>query len=171
MCEAVQKPAGEESSPNENYWRHYSKRNFWVPCFLVCWAFVVGSFGGATALQTFAVYIFTELDAPMDKHTATVFLGAGQILGTLSCVILIHFTGKRKLALVSTISTGLCFFIVALYKFMIDRGTIEGQDYAWIPTYVLIGSAYLSHLGIRLLPWILIGEVFTAKARTLFMQS
>lgn len=166
ICESIQKPAGEAGSRDEKYWRHYTKRSFWIPCFLVCWCFFVGNFGGMAPLQTFSVFIFSELKAPMDKYTATVALGAAELIGTLSCVILIHFTGKRKIALFSTISTAVCFFVTALYRMMIDRGSIDSTNYSWIPTYVLIGIAYLSHLGIRLLPWILIGEVFSSKVRS-----
>lgn len=35
----------------------------------------------------------------------------------------------------------------------------------WLPTTFLIGSAFLSHAGIRLLPWVLIGEVYPGDVR------
>lgn len=41
----------------------------------------------------------------------------------------------------------------------------EHNKYAWIPLTLLLGSALLSHAGIRLLPWILIGEVFPSNIR------
>lgn len=41
----------------------------------------------------------------------------------------------------------------------------ESNQLAWIPLTLLLGSALLSHAGIRLLPWILIGEVFPSNVR------
>lgn len=41
----------------------------------------------------------------------------------------------------------------------------DSNGYAWIPLTLLLGSALLSHSGIRLLPWILIGEVFPSNVR------
>lgn len=59
--------------------------------------------------------IFHTLKAPIDKYYATVLLGAVEILGTIFCVVLIHYTGKRPLVLVSTIGVGLGFFGTATY--------------------------------------------------------
>ncbi|XP_046420999.1 facilitated trehalose transporter Tret1-like [Neodiprion fabricii] len=166
VCESIQKPQQLEAAGEERAWRHYTNRTFWVPFFLVSWAFIVGHFGGMTPLQTFAVSVFGELHAPIEQFKATVFMGAAELLGTLSCVILIHFTGKRIIALSSILSTAVCFSIAALYGNLIQRGLVIGEDYSWIPTYALIGAAYLSHFGIRLLPWILIGEVFSSQVRS-----
>ena len=33
------------------------------------------------------------------------------------------------------------------------------NKYLWVPLTLLLGSAFLSHTGIRLIPWMLIGEV------------
>lgn len=59
--------------------------------------------------------IFHTLKAPIDKYYATVLLGFVEILGTVFCVVLIHFTGKRPLVLISTIGVGLGFFGTATY--------------------------------------------------------
>lgn len=40
------------------------------------------------------------------------------------------------------------------------------NKYLWIPLTLLIMSALLSHLGIRLIPWMLIGEVFPSTVRS-----
>lgn len=42
----------------------------------------------------------------------------------------------------------------------------EKNNLAWIPLILLLGSAFFAHLGIRLIPWILIGEVFPASVRS-----
>lgn len=44
-----------------------------------------------------------------------MLLGAVEIFGTIFCVVLIHFTGKRPLVLVSTVGVGLGFFGTATY--------------------------------------------------------
>lgn len=59
--------------------------------------------------------IFHTLKAPIDKYYATVLLGAVEIVGTVFCVVLIHFTGKRPLVLISTVGVGLGFFGTATY--------------------------------------------------------
>lgn len=41
----------------------------------------------------------------------------------------------------------------------------EQNKYAWVPLTLLLGSAYLSHAGIRLIPWMLIGELYPTSVR------
>ncbi|KAJ6636354.1 Facilitated trehalose transporter Tret1, partial [Pseudolycoriella hygida] len=97
----------------------YTKKSFLVPYALVAFTFFIGHFSGKTPLQTYAVQIFHTLKAPIDKYYATVLLGAVEIAGTVFCVVLIHYTGKRKLVLMSTIGVGLGFCGAATYaKFL-----------------------------------------------------
>ncbi|KAG7212251.1 hypothetical protein KM043_012581 [Ampulex compressa] len=164
ICETVRKPA-DSSSEKETIWVSFRKRTFYVPFILVSAAFFVGAFGGTSTLQTFAVVIFDSIDAPFDKHTATVFLGVAELIGTLICVLVIHFMGKRRLTFLSVGGTAISFCGTALYGYL-QNLQIIGHEHTWIPTTFLIGAAFLSHIGIRLLPWVLAGEVFPVKVRS-----
>lgn len=59
--------------------------------------------------------IFHTLKAPINKYHATILLGVAEMIATVLCVFLIHFTGKRPLVMVSTIGVGLCMFGTATY--------------------------------------------------------
>ncbi|XP_075991166.1 facilitated trehalose transporter Tret1 isoform X2 [Anticarsia gemmatalis] len=175
---------------------NYLKRSFYVPFFLVCFSFFVGHFSGMTTLQTYAVSIFQMLKAPIDKYYATLILGVLLILGSATCVLLVHYTGKRPLTFFSTGGAGVCCILVAAYDIYIivcgvpseitpetnttstinttttsatNVTSLGGQDmhnpYSWMPMTLLMLLAFISHTGLRLLPWILIGEVFSAKTR------
>ncbi|CAO1376839.1 unnamed protein product [Diamesa hyperborea] len=129
----------------------YQRRSFLFPYFLCSLSFFIGHFSGMTTLQTFAVQIFATLKAPIDKYYATMILGTLELAGSIICVILVRFVGKRPLAMVSTLGYD---------------NEIQHNEYSWIPLTLLLGSAILSHCGIRLLPWILVGEVFPAEVRS-----
>ncbi|XP_063707647.1 uncharacterized protein LOC134836358 [Culicoides brevitarsis] len=248
--------------------QQFNDRSFVIPFILVSLAFFIGHFSGMTTLQTYAVGIFKTLKAPMDEYQATLLLGVVEVTGGAICICVIHYTGKRPLALISTIGCGICFLGTATYasflgeirslsvsnvvtnvsnlnfdpnflsvaplsnhslandllghhetaawlandyiedvpdmndtlydSFMNETHLIESlvtvptmkvnessiieeelngilnlltepkteeNKYAWIPLTLLLGSALLSHSGIRLLPWILIGEVFPPRVR------
>ncbi|XP_075146477.1 facilitated trehalose transporter Tret1 isoform X2 [Haematobia irritans] len=93
----------------------FRKRSFLVPFLLVAFTFFVGHFSGKTTLQTYAVQIFHTLKAPINKYHATILLGLAEMVATVLCVFLIHFTGKRPLVLISTIGVGICLFGTATY--------------------------------------------------------
>ncbi|KAH8318796.1 hypothetical protein KR074_006553, partial [Drosophila pseudoananassae] len=101
--------------------RMWRKRSFLVPFMLVSFTFFTGHFSGKTPLQTYAVQIFHTLKAPMNKYHATILLGVAEMLATILGVVLIHFTGKRPLVLVSTVGTGLCFFGTATYAHFLSE--------------------------------------------------
>ncbi|XP_060809830.1 facilitated trehalose transporter Tret1 [Amyelois transitella] len=164
---------------------NYTDKGFVLPFLLVSYSFFVGHFCGMTTLQTFAVSIFQMLEAPLNKYYATLILGVLQICGTVICVLLVHYTGKRPLTFFSTGAAGVCALLVAGYDGYIKTHDItlhssanmtnmtSGSSpdvvinpYSWIPMTLLMLLALITHTGIRLLPWILIGEVFSAKTRS-----
>ncbi|XP_049884894.1 facilitated trehalose transporter Tret1 [Pectinophora gossypiella] len=176
---------------DEKWWAKlscYLEKSFLRPFFLVSYSFFVGHFSGMTTLQTYAVSIFQMLEAPIDKYYATLILGLLQILGSATCVLLVHYTGKRPLTFFSTAGAGVCCLLVASYDAYIrnyavtqdlpavnvsnniqaasDYNMPQHNPHAWIPTTLLMLLALLTHTGIRLLPWILIGEVFSARTRS-----
>lgn len=166
LCEAIQKPTDNTDSDKEKIWQAYTKRTFYQPFILVSAAFFIGHFGGLTTLQTFAVMIFAKLNTPIDKYTATVFLGVAQLIGTIICVLTIHHLGKRKLSFLSISGNGLCFLSTAIYGYLNEGDYLDGLRYSWLPTTLMIVSAFAANIGIRTLPWILAGEVFPVKVRT-----
>lgn len=161
----VQNQNDETTGIKKKSWDDYKKRTFILPFILVTLSFFISAFGGSATLQTYAVHIFGEMRAPLDKYTATIFLGLAELIGTATCVLAIHFTGKRIINFISIIGTGCCFFFSAIYLYSIEHDILDAHNYTWIPTTLLIGSAFLSHMGIRLLAWILAGEVFPVKVQ------
>ncbi|XP_058447288.1 uncharacterized protein LOC131427791 [Malaya genurostris] len=241
----------------------YGTKSFLHPFGIISLCFFIGHFSGMTTLQTYAVQIFHTLKAPIDKYYATILLGVAELLGTLFCVCLVHFSGKRPLVLISSIGCAICFFSVAGYAYFLnsipgstvsnivanvsairtdfhviplnstevisaiskdslnymdtsnqssnkDDGTkydhqnftpyylngsydnavsnstrygeyitsaipkevlvqipnADENKYLWVPLTLLLGSAFLTHVGIRLIPWILIGELFAPSIRS-----
>lgn len=215
------------------------------------------------------------MKAPIDKYSATIILGAAELIGAFTCVLLVHLTGKRPLVFVSLIGTGCCFFGAATYAWYLDdvpgviidnivanhsvpdifhrtnfvnennityslnasdehstiayetttflndlMSTISYSDellendtttdiventtmrfkrmnifetapnetkrsnqtdfreiilplpnaeenkYLWVPLTLLLAGAFFAHIGIRIIPWMLIGEVFPVNVRS-----
>lgn len=63
-------------------------------------------------------------------------------------------------ALHNHVSAGqtLCLVVVAVYAAWFFNHPTD-TTYGWVPLTFLVAGALLTHMGIRLLPWILIGEV------------
>nr|XP_022901110.1 facilitated trehalose transporter Tret1-like [Onthophagus taurus] len=163
--------------------RLFSKKNFLWPFGVVALTFFLGHFSGMTTLQTFAVQIFLSINAPIDKYVSTVILGCAELVGCILCVFLIHKLGKRLLNFISLIGTSICFVVVATYVYLNDVNHFNQKNvnitnsmnlslnsdtdmvYNWTPLIFLILAALLSHIGIRILPWVLTGELYSNETR------
>ncbi|XP_050536090.1 facilitated trehalose transporter Tret1-like isoform X3 [Daktulosphaira vitifoliae] len=150
---------------NKTFYSFYVKRTFLLPYFIITAAFFFGHFGGMTTLQTNAVNIFESLGSPISGYASTLILGMAQLMGALLCVTLIHWTGKRPLAMVSTLGTSFCFFIVSGYAYTRQYNIEATNNTTWIPIVFLNMASFFSHISIRLLPWMLIGEVYPPNIR------
>ncbi|XP_049786162.1 facilitated trehalose transporter Tret1-like [Schistocerca cancellata] len=144
-------------------WRNYLKRTFVRPYLLVSASFAIGHFCGMTTVQTYAVVVFSQLGAPAGRYTATLLLGVAQLLGALTGVCSVHRFGKRPLALLSAAGNGACFVVVAILA--AHSGPASEDSNTWTPSLILVAASFMSHVGLRMLPWILIGEVYPAEVR------
>ncbi|VEN46389.1 unnamed protein product [Callosobruchus maculatus] len=156
-----------------------AKKTFLWPYFVVSLAFALGSFSGNQPLQTYAIKIFSTVKAPIDRYYATVIIGVIQLIGCILSVIIIHVLGKRILNFISLIGCGTCFMVAATYIYSIDIKYIDdfspknvttltttgGTGTQWVPVVFLIFSSFFSYLGIRILPWVLTGEVYPNEVR------
>lgn len=152
-------------------WNFVLKKDIYWPMALVSFTFFVAQFNGNTILTTYAIVIFSTLKIPIDEYYATIILGIVQLFGSLFCVSLIYSLGKRILTFISLFGSGISFFIVAVYIYFnnilyLDQGEPD-QDTAkhLTPVIFLVFSALLSFVGIALLPWTLVGEVFPDEYR------
>lgn len=125
-----------------------------------------------TSVQAYAVQIFHTLRTPIDKYVATLLIGAAELLGTLSCLILVRFTGKRVLFFISAIGSSFCFALVGIQAYsnginslIITQGAGEVVQSSWLPTVLIILGTLFSNAGTRIIPWILVGEVFPKETR------
>lgn len=111
-------------------------------------------------------------------------MGAAQFAGCTLGAIFIRSTGKRALVFASLIGNCVCFFAAATYTryfsglgspelvFEIETSTVEEQAFdvtatsQWIPMILLLLGSMFAHMGIKMIPWMLIGEVYPSTCRS-----
>ena len=100
------------------------------------------------------------------------------ITDLVSVVILLVLTsryGRRLLTVSPTILCGICLLTMSYYGYtnqitkleVPTNDTISYQlESSWIPTVALLLGSFFSHIGVKLVPWILIGEVFNSETKS-----
>ncbi|KAK9886077.1 hypothetical protein WA026_014862 [Henosepilachna vigintioctopunctata] len=163
----------------------FRKRNFRRPFMLLTVASFLVHFCGLSPIQVYAVNLFTSLHSPIDGHTATAILGVVGLLGSLLCVTIIGKCGRRVTSFISLSGTAVAFFVLGTYthffninslmppknitKYMLNTtahsSTEMNVSQTWFPFVTLLMAAFSAQMGIRLLPWTLVAEVFPNEIR------
>lgn len=160
----------QESKPNKiiHSFRFLKKREVHYPLILIVFVFCLGHFGGLSAISTYAVDIFFTLKTPINEYRVTVIMGAVQVLGCICSVTLVHILGKRLLNFISLLGSGICLITVGSYilstGILEEKHPMEDNTY-WAPVILIVLSSFFHFLGIRLLPWVLTGEIFPSQYR------
>lgn len=191
LCRNLEKETIEEKKTSKlMVVKKFGTRAFLHPFFLISVGFYLMHFTGQNVLQTYAVQIFLTMESPIDKYYSTLILGIVELLGSLFCSIMIHYTGKRPLVMFSTMGAGVCYIAVATYAYLNDinyliTGEVINSDAThklvnstsnafdstnstlllWLPTTILFVSAFVIHSGIRTIPWVLVSEFYSYDLR------
>ncbi|KAB0797317.1 hypothetical protein PPYR_08311 [Photinus pyralis] len=155
----------------------YAQKSFIWPFGLVAFICFLCGFTGFLTLQTYAVSIFTSLNVPINEYYATLGLGIAQFFGSLVSIILVKCYGKRIMTFVSLGCIGICNVGIGVYGYQtrvknlslisedIASDNFNVTDHQWVPLIFLVSLSFFSHCGIRVLPWILLGEIYSHETR------
>lgn len=153
----------------------YCTKSFLWPLGLVSFFYILPSFSGITTLITFAVVVFSTLRVSIPKYEATVLMGLAQFVGCFLCIFCIKYWGKRVTGVVSITGVCLCNIFVGIYAYLYDivkldfdvtDNTESELKYKWVPLFCLVSLAFIGNCGLKNLPYILSGEVFSNDTRS-----
>lgn len=142
------------------------------PFVIVCMAYVFSQFSGYYSVRPYIVLIFKVYGIPIDPNWATVYLGVSGILGTLTCISLIKFCGKRGLFISGISILCICNFGLSIYGFVSlpagitsfsappQTNSANGNIFV-ISVCVLM--AFITSFGATSVPSMLLSELFPLK--------
>ncbi|KAF5281412.1 hypothetical protein FQR65_LT14708 [Abscondita terminalis] len=156
----------------------YLKKSFLFPLFLVSFLYFLANLTGVLTLQTYGVLIFATLDVPINKYYATLLMGLCELTGSLINIFLVRCLGKRKLSFLSLSTLTLSNLFVGVYAFFNDikelrlksdfeNVSIDIRGYEFIPLCLLLFLSFSGHCGLKGLPWVMVGEVFSFETRSI----
>lgn len=149
------------------------------PLFIVMALFSIISLSNTFLMPTYIVQIFTAYNIPLDSDHAAAILSYANLLANILCMILLRFTGKRKLYLIMLSIMFMCAATIAMYGFIVlPRGyssyphitpnfKLPNKHLGYIP-FVCIIVANFSFIYIIAMPWTVMSELFSYKYVFLF---
>lgn len=149
------------------------------PLFIVMALFLIISLSNTFLMPTYIVQIFTAYNIPLDSDHAAAILSYSNLLANFSCMILLRFTGKRKLYLIMLSIMFVCAATISVYGFIVlPRGyssyphitpnfKLPNKYLGYIP-FVCIIVANFAFIYCIAMPWTVMSELFPYKFVFLF---
>ncbi|XP_046662905.1 facilitated trehalose transporter Tret1-like [Homalodisca vitripennis] len=110
------------------------------------------------AMKPFFIEILETIGSPIRSHAVLAICGGLQTAGAICCGICMRLIGKRRLSFLSLgLSTVSCLGLGGYLTFQ--------PNYPWIPVTLFFLSYFAGPLGIGLIPFVLIMELFPLRAR------
>nr|XP_026491078.1 facilitated trehalose transporter Tret1-like isoform X1 [Vanessa tameamea] len=157
----------EEKSKLATLTENIKKPEFWKPLCIMIVFFIITQLSGINVICAYTTDIM-EVLIGNSSHTYAAML-ATDILRVIALVIacvLLRKIGRRPLAIFSGIFTTLSLILLAMYLYLVEKRIIRHIS-PFISLGLMAIYIFVSNLGISLLPWNMVGELFATETKGL----
>lgn len=126
---------------------------------------VIMQLSGINAFIFYTEAIFDAADSGMSGSTASIMVGAMQVVATYAASMFIDRLGRRILLVISTSMLCLCNVAIGLYFYLLEHDPKTAASVNWLPTTALCLYMISYSIGLGPIPWVLIGELFTPEVK------
>ncbi|RZF35770.1 hypothetical protein LSTR_LSTR012068 [Laodelphax striatellus] len=150
--------AGKESLKER--FNYFFRREMMHPLLLMLVYLFFTVFNARVTITPYYVLLAKDLNLSMDPFTITVVFSVTTLIGTVICMIVVRWTGKRFLALLTSVSLTVLLSALGYY---VRSPSGQAQESTWIPFLLLI----VIHIffGVTVVPWLYMSEIFPFRGR------
>lgn len=143
------------------------KPEFWKPLCIMIVFFIVTQLSGINVVCAYTTEIVEEL-MRNKKHTYSIMLATDilRVISLVTACILLRKLGRRPLAIFSGVTTTVSLITLAGYLFLVQLRIIRHIS-PFISLSLMAIYVFVSNLGISLLPWNMVGELFATETKGL----
>ncbi|XP_020278057.1 facilitated trehalose transporter Tret1-like isoform X2 [Pseudomyrmex gracilis] len=143
------------------------KPNALKPFTLLSLYFLIYQWSGTNVITFYAVEIFQDSGASMNKYLAAVILGIVRLACTILACVLCRRYGRRPLTMVSSIGCGFSMIGLGGYMWLKEYWMNNNIPFiaTWFPVVCIFSYTIACTLGFLVIPWVMIGEVYPVQVR------
>lgn len=129
--------------------------------------FLIYQWSGTNVITFYAVEIFKDSGAGLNKYLAAVILGIVRLVSTIVACVLCRRCGRRPLTMVSSIGCGISMLGLGTYMWLKDYWIANDLPLSstWVPVLCIFSYTIACTLGFLVVPWVMIGEVYPVQVR------
>ncbi|KAL1432118.1 hypothetical protein MTO96_013458 [Rhipicephalus appendiculatus] len=142
------------------------QRSFSLPLAYTLLLMFFQQFCGINVITFYAVKIFESSGSDISAADCTIMLGVVQVIASLAASLLIDRTGRRCLMIVSSLFVAASLTVLGCFYYYkdVDNGEFRHR-YRYVPLASLTTYIAAFCLGIGPVPWVVMGEILSPRAR------
>ncbi|XP_063708428.1 facilitated trehalose transporter Tret1-like [Culicoides brevitarsis] len=145
------------------------------PLFIILMCFFFSVVSIVQTMRPYFIQIFEKYHMAIDPSLMMILVGVTAFIGNITAVVGIRIIGKRKMVLASMTSTAVFSFCLAVYSWRIfpyglssfDKVDFTGKPETYTPIVLFMSLAFSTNLGITVIPWVMISEIFPNQTRSM----
>lgn len=122
-------------------------------------------FSGINAVLFYSETIFKKIGASLDAHVCSIIVAAVQFLSSLVTPLVIDRFGRKKILIYSAVGMALSEVPLGVYSLLNDK-KFDVQSVSFLPILMLTFFIISYNSGFGPVPWIMLGEIFPTKVKT-----
>jgi len=137
------------------------------PFIILTLYFLIYQFSGVNSVTFYAVEVFEESGASINKYLATVILGIVRLFFTIAACVCMRRCGRRPLTFISSVGCGISMLGLGTYMFLNVGWKAAGEPAkaTSFPVACIMFFTAASTIGYLVVPWVMIGEVYPTQVR------
>ncbi|KAM8716074.1 hypothetical protein ACLKA7_003026 [Drosophila subpalustris] len=121
-------------------------------------------FTGTFCFTTYMTDIFEISHTTLDVGMCTIIIGAVQIIGTITTILLCDRYGRKVLLKLSSLGASICLAAFGFYIYFAERYDLSAID--WLPVVLLALEIFLCHIGLVGVFFVVLVEAMPARIRS-----
>ncbi|XP_050295121.1 facilitated trehalose transporter Tret1-like [Anthonomus grandis grandis] len=126
---------------------------------------------GTTVIIFYCKKIFVQSSSFLSPAVGTIIYFTVQLTLSFVASIIVDFSRRRPLLIISIIGTGLTLFLNGSYLYAKDGLKVYTSSYNFVPLLALIGFVVTFSIGLQTIPLLMMGEVFPTNVKVFALCS
>lgn len=122
---------------------------------------------GFPTIMGYCHIILEAMGSQLDVYVASLIFSILQVSSAAMCVLLVDKFGRRPLIIISGVTTGVLFMLIATYFFLMEYTTMDVKQYVIIPLASIFLVVATLNIGVMPVPNIILGEIFANDVKVL----
>ncbi|KAL1490670.1 hypothetical protein ABEB36_013327 [Hypothenemus hampei] len=126
-------------------------------------------FGGISVILMNLHSILKEAESEyISFEIAGIIFSVSMLVAATIADFMVDKFGRKGLLVTSSLSTGLCLFVLAMYFTLKNQG-VDVKNFSWIPIAIVILYAAVFKFGLGIVPIVMTAELFPTKVKAMGM--